>query len=169
MIASFLHRPPHLSRTRALTGSAWRSKLLRKSPRQGSKVAQLALPDGDHSPTRNLKFLFRSSVARNVALELALPEVRTGLWDVRQPAIVPVPKAAVDKKGNAPAPKDDIRLPRKVPGMEPKSVAHCVQEPANGHLRSRVAASDASHEGAPPLPAHDVEPHTRLASALNHW
>jgi hypothetical protein len=70
--------------------------------------------------------LLRSFVARNVAVELALPEFRTGFWDVRQPAIVSVPEAAVNEKGNAPAPKDDIRLPWKVPGMEPKSVAHCV-------------------------------------------
>ena len=168
-MASFLRRPSHLSRTSLVTGSAGWSKLVRKAPRQGSKVAQLALPDGDHSPTRNLKLPFRSLIACDVTLELALPEFRTGLGDVRQPAVVPVPEAAVHEKGNAPAPKDDIRLPRKVPGMEPKSVAHCMQEPANGHFRSRVAASDAAHEGAAPLPAHDVEPHTRLASALNRW
>jgi hypothetical protein len=167
--ASFLRRPSHLSRTRSPNGSAGRSKLLREPPRQSGKVAQLTLPDGDHSPTRNLKFMFRSSVARDVTLELVLPELRTGLRGVRQPAVVPVPEAAVDKEGDAPAAKDDVRLARKVPGMEPKSVAHCVQEPANGHFRARVAASDAAHEGAAALPAHDVEPHTRLASALNRW
>jgi hypothetical protein len=169
LIASFLRRPSHLSRTSLATGSAGRSKLVRKAPRQGSKVAQLTLPDEDHLPTRNFKFKFRSLVARNVTLKLALPELRTGLGGIGQPAVVPVPEAAVHKKGNAPAPKDDIRLSRKVPGMEPKSVAHRVQEPTNGHLRSRVTAPDATHKGAAPLPAHDVEPHTRLASALNRW
>jgi hypothetical protein len=113
--------------------------------------------------------MLRSLVARNIAVELALPELRAGLWDVRQPAIVPMPEATVHEKGNAPTTKDDIRLAREVPGMEPKAVAHCVQEPANGHFRSRVAPPNAAHEGAAFLPAHDVEPQTRLASALNRW
>jgi hypothetical protein len=108
-------------------------------------------------------------VACNVTLKLVLPEFRTGLGDVGQPAVVPVPEAAVHKKGNPPAPKDDIRFPRKVSGLEPKSVAHRVQKPTNGHLRFGVTASDAAHEGAAAIPAHDVEPHTRLARALNRW
>lgn len=113
--------------------------------------------------------MFRSLVARNVAIKLALPELRTGLWDVRQPAIVPVPEAAVHEEGNTLAPKDDIRLSRKVPGMEPKSVPNSVQEPANGHLRSCVAAPDAAHQGAALGLTHDVEARTWLASARNRW
>jgi len=169
LIASFLQRPPHLSRTGVATESAWRSKHLREAPRQGIKVAQLTLPDGDHSPTRNFKFMLRSLVARNVTLELALPELRTGLGDVCQSAVVAVPKATVHKEGNPPAPKDDVRLPRKVSGMEPKSVAHSVQEFANVHFGPRVAASDTAHESASLGPAHDVEPRTQLASARNRW
>ncbi|SRR5579871_3915474 len=113
--------------------------------------------------------MFRSPVARNVAIKLALPELRTGLWDVRQPAIVPVPEAAMHEEGNTPASKDDIRLSRKVPGMKPKSVPNSVQEPPDGHFRSRVAASDAAHQGAALGPAHDVEARTWLASVRNRW
>ena len=170
MNASFLRQPPHLRcRTNAATESAWRSKFLRKTPRQGSRVVQLTLPDDEYPPARSFQFTFRSSVARNVAVELALPELRTGLGDVGQPAVVAVPEAAVHKKGNPPAPKDDIRLPRKVPGMEPKSVVHSVQKPANGNFGPRVAASDTAHESASLGPAHDVEPRTQLASARNRW
>jgi len=170
LTASFLRRAPHLRiRTSAVSESTLLSKLLSEASRQGRKVAQLTLPDGDHPPTRRLEFTFGSSVARNVALELALPELRTSLGNVRQPAIVAVPKAAVYKESNTPAPEYDIGLSRKLPGMEAKSIAHRMQEPANGHFRSRVAASDAAHEGAALCPAHDIEPRTRLASARNRW
>lgn len=170
MIASFLRRPPHLRcPTNAPTENAWQPKLLRKVPRQGSKIVQLTLPDDEYPPTRSFKFIFRSSVARNVALELALPERGPRLGDVRQSAVVAVPKAAVHKEGDPPAPEDDIRLPRQLAGVEPKSVAHRVQEPANGHFGCRVAASDTAHEGAALGPAHDVEARTRLASARNRW
>lgn len=169
MNASSPRPPSHLSQTIVPTESSWRSKFFREAPSQGRKVAQLAFPDGDHSPTRNFKFLFRSLVPGYVTRELALPEIRTGLGDISQSAVVPVPKAAVDKESDAPSAEDDIRLARKVPGMEPKPVAHRVQEPANGHFRSRVPASDTAHEGAPLGRAHDVGPNIRLASALNRW
>jgi hypothetical protein len=168
--ASFLRRPPRLrSLTSVANESTWRSKFPREAHRQGIKVAQPTLPEDDHSPSRNFKFTLCSSIARHVTLELALPELGTRLGDVRQPAVVAVPKAAVHKEGDTPAPEDDIGFSGKLPCMEPKSVAHCVQEPANGHLRSRVAASDTAHEDAALGRAHDVGPHTRLASARNRW
>jgi hypothetical protein len=73
------------------------------------------------------------------------------------------------KEDNPPASEDDIRLPRKLAGMESKSVTHRVQEPANGHFRCRVSASDAAHERAALGPAHDVESWNLLASARNRW
>lgn len=80
-----------------------------------------------------------------------------------------MPEAAVHKDRNPPTPEDDIGLSRKVPRMQPKPVAHRVQELANGHLRAGIASPDASHEGAALFLAHDVKALTQLASARNPW
>jgi len=113
--------------------------------------------------------VLRSSVPNNVTLEFALPEFATGLWEIGQPAIVSMPEAAVHKDGDPPAPKDDVGFSREFPGMEPKTVSHRVQKPADGQFWGCIAAPDTGHEGTAFLPAHDVGARTGLASARYRW
>lgn len=140
---------------------------MREALGEGGKVAQLTFPYHNHPPTCFFQFPPRSEVSRNIALELAVPELGAGLRDVCESTVVAMPEAAVDEHDGPPTPQNDVRLSRQVSGMEPIAVSHCVQEATDGQFRASIAAPDAAHEYAAFFPAHDVEPRTRLASVRN--
>lgn len=155
--------------SRTVDDNTSRSKLLREALRQRSEVIELTFPDDEHPPARGLQLMLDASVARDVAVELALPELAACLGSVGQTAVVAVPETAVDEQGDMSAPEHDIGPARQIPRLQPISVAHRMQEPANGQFRPGVATPDAAHQGATFCLAHDIEARSRLARDCNHW
>jgi hypothetical protein len=61
-------------------------------------LARIALPDGQHMPTRPAQGTLLPCITRNVLAELLLPELRISLWGRAVSArYVTMPKASMDE------------------------------------------------------------------------
>lgn len=88
------------------------------------RVAQLALPDNQDTPTLATQAGAHTSIARRVAFEF-LPPKRDARFrhSASVEAGVTVPKAAVDEDDAFPLGKNDVRVAGQRPSMQPEAVS----------------------------------------------
>jgi hypothetical protein len=105
-------------------------------------VADFTFPDCQDVPSDVLQLLGRLPIPFNIPVKLCSPEFCVGCGPTASRAMVPVPEAAVNEYDFPHARKGQIRLSREIRSVQPKAVAHTVHQPANDHLRPRIAGAD---------------------------
>jgi hypothetical protein len=96
-------------------------------------------------------------VTLNISIELCPPErdVALGCVCVTTSRML-VPKAPVNENDGIVLRQYDVRSPRQVAGVEPKSETLAVQVAADQKFWISVLAANAGHHSASRLPIHDV-------------
>ena len=114
--------------------------------RQSQKLAQLAFPDDQHSPSELAQPPLVDHVSPLVLLQLGPPEVEPRLRPSRiLTCSMPMPEAPVHEDDLASAGKHQVRVPWQVAGVQPVPIPHAVDETPDQHLRLRVLSSDQAH------------------------
>lgn len=116
--------------------------------RERGWLVDLTFPYDDHSPAPGLQFAFDLLVPRDIAFKLVLPELWAGLRCVTEPAIMPMPEAAMDENSNSSRTKYNIRASTKIATVEPKAISHPMKEAPHSYFRSRVSPTNSGHKGA---------------------
>lgn len=99
----------------------------------------------------------RLTVARDVSVELALPELNPALRRVREPAaVVTVPETAVNEDHLPPARHSDVRAAWKSFPVKAVADTKSPKRAADGDLRGGVLSPDRGHVGASALSADSV-------------
>jgi hypothetical protein len=110
-----------------------------KAPSQLFNVCQFALPDDFNRPSQRRQGFGLLRVPSNIPQELPPPKDFPGFWSVRVRAtLVPVPEASINKHNRFPLGENNIRMARKVSGMQSKTIPFAMQERAHKQFRSRV-------------------------------
>lgn len=85
-------------------------------------------------------------ITGSVSRELRRPVVNVFSGNASQPASMFMPEAAMDKDHLSARYESQIRSPRNVPPVQPKTVAHLVGDPAHYTLRAGIAPLDRGHD-----------------------
>jgi hypothetical protein len=105
-----------------------------------------AFPNDNDSPSIVEKRLGLPVISHHVHGELLVPERSTTLRPVCQSAAgMSVPEASMYQDDRLVPPQGDVRMARKTSNMQTKSVACCVQPPADDQFRARVGPANAGH------------------------
>jgi hypothetical protein len=108
---------------------------------------QFAFPDDEYLPSLLLQRAPHPRIARRIGLELARPEFGARLrCRCELTALVPMPKASMNKDDRRVSAKYDVGTSRKIAAMQPESVTCAVQQRAHLPLRSGVAPADPRHD-----------------------
>jgi hypothetical protein len=85
-------------------------------------------------------------VPRSISVQFLQPEFPAVRWRRAILALlVPVPEAAVDEDHGFVFRQDDIRFTGQIVDVQPKPVAHPMQQPPDDKLRGRVFPADSPH------------------------
>lgn len=114
------------------------------------RIANLALPDGQHIPARSLQRFLCGIIPRAVSFDLLSPIVRIGLGLARTSlAVVPVPKTPVNEDDLTSRAEYEIRTTGKIASMKPIAVAQRVDKATDDHFRLGVLSFDGPHDPRP--------------------
>ena len=106
----------------------------------------LAGPNYKDFPARSREGGLIGAVTGDVAVELGVPEFRTGLRSLLAlPAVMAMPETAMDKDNGAVAREHDIRAAGKVPPVQTVAEAFAKQHGADELFRTGIAAFDRGH------------------------
>lgn len=83
-----------------------------------------------------------------VAVDLVLPKIRPGVWQLVERAVVTVPETTMYEDDRAVSRQHDIRLPGQFPDMETEPEALAVQQAPHEDFRFRVPPPYAGHHPA---------------------
>lgn len=124
-------------------------------------IADLTLPDGEHSPAKLLKLGKDALISFGVLEELPLPE----LWSAFRYICVlasrmAMPEAPVNKYDRPVFWKNDIWFARQGRHVEPKPVPHPMQQGSHDQFRLRIPGTNPGHVPTAFLFAQTV--HSRL-------
>jgi hypothetical protein len=149
---------------------AWRNPADNFSPnvllKSRSVSEEFAFPDDNDIPTSVPQLLKVLPIALPIPADLCFPIARTarGLSSPSQ-AIVPMPKAAMDKENCSKSWQNNIRLARELGAVDPKPITERVQRSADNHLRCSVFSSNCSHAHSPLYRCQVIH----LGAYLNIW
>jgi hypothetical protein len=130
-------------------GTAWTDKGVRKCRRYSFPTRYFAFPNNDNLPAAPSKLTDFSPIARDVSVNLLVPEIDVRLWPFSSVAVsMTMPEATVDKDNRLISGQHDIRFARQVRRMQTKSVTHCVQQAAHTQLRSGITGLNPAHQFA---------------------
>ena len=125
---------------------------LRKKPKQGfgqsNPVLGLAFPHNQHAPAGILQFGTCCRIARNVLIQLCVPELRIRRRALAAWTVVPMPEAAVHEDYLPMSGKNNIGVTRQITPVQPKPVPGRMKYFTNCDLRRRVSISDFRHHPA---------------------
>ena len=114
----------------------------------GIRFVQVAFPDCQDVPSGGAKLPGRSSVALLVGFELAQPEISPGCRSAATTlAVVPMPKAAVNKDGYSRVREDEIGGTGKILEVPSRAIPEFKQHCMNEFLGGGTAGFDAPHDG----------------------
>ena len=109
-----------------------------------------AFPDDAHPPVRLSQVVLVLDVARNVPIELRLPELGSCCRSGRvAAAFVAMPEASVHEEHGSEARKDKIRSSGKLSAMKPIAKTSSMQRPSQKKLRAGILSADACHHPRP--------------------
>jgi hypothetical protein len=125
----------------------------------------LAFPDDTDAPAQFSQCSCPQFVAFDVLAKLLFPEWDSTLGPIRESAAtMPMPEATVYKYDEVLLRNDDVRLPRKVGRIGPKTTSESAQRSPNQLFRLRVFRPDASHVPAAPFLGNDIHPVPTITS-----
>jgi hypothetical protein len=119
-----------------------------KACSQAFLIACLAFPDGENAPAFRFERILIFPVSRFIAFEFGQPIAQIRFWNMRNPAVMRMPKAPVNENHLAARNERQIWIARKVFPMQAESEAQSMGKAPHRKFGFHTLAPDRTHIGA---------------------